>query len=146
MAKQNSFYSKYGKRIVDLIISIPAIILISPVIMVVAFLVKIKLGSPVIFSQLRPGKDGKIFRLYKFRTMTDKRDESGELLEDKYRLTSFGKKLRASSLDELPELINIIKGDMGLVGPRPMPISKVVVRMWAWIYSREVCTCRVITR
>ena len=123
MAKQNSFYSKYGKRIVDLLISIPAIILISPVIMVVAFLVKIKLGSPVIFSQLRPGKDGKIFRLYKFRTMTDKRDESGELLEDKYRLTSFGKKLRASSLDELPELINIIKGDMGLVGPRPLLVE-----------------------
>lgn len=123
MAKQNSFYSKYGKRIVDLIISIPAIILISPVIMVVAFLVKIKLGSPVIFSQLRPGKDGKIFRLYKFRTMTDKRDESGELLEDKYRLTSFGKKLRASSLDELPELINIIKGDMSLVGPRPLLVE-----------------------
>lgn len=123
VAKQNSFYSKYGKRIVDLIISIPAIILISPVIMVVAFLVKIKLGSPVIFSQLRPGKDGKIFRLYKFRTMTDKRDESGELLEDKYRLTSFGKKLRASSLDELPELINIIKGDMGLVGPRPLLVE-----------------------
>lgn len=123
MAKQNSFYSKYGKRIVDLIISIPAIILISPVIMVVAFLVKIKLGSPVIFSQLRPGKDGKIFRLYKFRTMTDKRDEGGELLEDKYRLTSFGKKLRASSLDELPELINIIKGDMGLVGPRPLLVE-----------------------
>lgn len=116
-------YQKYIKRILDVILSLAGIIVLSPVMLLTAFLVRIKLGSPVIFKQKRPGKNEKIFEMYKFRSMTDKRDEVGELLSDEVRLTEFGKKLRATSLDELPELFNILKGDMSVVGPRPLLIE-----------------------
>lgn len=120
MKQNKGFYERFGKRIMDVILSLLALIILSPVMLVVWCLVKIKLGSPAIFKQERPGKDGKIFKLYKFRTMTDERDENGELLPDEIRLTKFGKRLRSTSLDELPELWNIIKGDMSIVGPRPL--------------------------
>ena len=115
-------YAKYIKRTLDFILSLIALIVLSPVLLVVAILVRIKLGSPIIFKQQRPGKDEKIFTLYKFRTMTDKKDENGNLLPDSERLTKFGKVLRSTSLDELPELVNILKGDMSIVGPRPLLI------------------------
>lgn len=114
------FYENYIKRPQDVICAAVAFIVLSPVMFVIALLVRIKLGSPVIFTQDRPGKDGKIFKLYKFRTMTDKRGADGELLPDEKRLTMFGKKLRSTSLDELPELFNVLKGDMSIVGPRPL--------------------------
>lgn len=113
-------YEKYVKRGLDAFLSTGALIVFSPILLVTAVLVRIKLGSPVLFTQERPGRDGRIFKLYKFRTMTDKRDENGELLPDDVRLTNFGRKLRATSLDEMPELINMIKGDMAVVGPRPL--------------------------
>lgn len=113
-------YQKYIKRGLDFILSLIASIILSPVILVVAVLVRVKLGSPVLFKQQRPGKNEKIFSMYKFRTMTDERDENGELLPDEVRLTKFGKILRSTSLDELPELFNIVKGDMSIVGPRPL--------------------------
>lgn len=113
-------YEKYIKRPQDFLCALAATIVLSPVMGVTALLVKNKLGTPVLFTQDRPGKDGKVFKLYKFRTMTDARDENGELLPDEIRLTSFGKKLRSTSLDELPELFNILKGDMAVVGPRPL--------------------------
>lgn len=116
-------YRDYIKRFLDIVLSAGAIIVLSPVMAVTAVLVRVKLGSPVIFKQKRPGKDEKIFEMYKFRSMTDARDENGELLPDEVRLTSFGKKLRASSLDELPELFNILKGDMSVVGPRPLLVQ-----------------------
>ena len=116
-------YRDYIKRFLDIVLSAGAIVVLSPVMAVTAVLVRIKLGSPVIFKQKRPGKDERIFEMYKFRSMTDARDENGELLPDEVRLTSFGKKLRASSLDELPELFNILKGDMSVVGPRPLPVQ-----------------------
>ncbi len=116
-------YQKYIKRILDFTLSILAIIILSPVMLILYILVRIKLGKPAIFKQQRPGKDEKIFTLYKFRTMTNKTDEQGNLLPDEKRLTSFGKKLRSTSLDELPELINIIKGDMSIVGPRPLLVE-----------------------
>lgn len=116
-------YERFVKRPLDLVLSVLALVVLSPVLAVTAILVRIKLGSPVLFSQERPGKDEKIFRLYKFRSMTDARDENGALLPDEVRLTDFGKKLRATSLDELPELINIIKGDMAIVGPRPLVVQ-----------------------
>ena len=112
-------YKNYLKRVMDFILSLLAIIVLSPVLLVVAVLVRTKLGSPVLFTQERPGKDEKIFKLYKFRTMTDEKDEHGNLLSDEVRLTKFGKMLRSTSLDELPELFNILKGDMSIVGPRP---------------------------
>jgi len=115
-----NLYEKYIKRIMDFIISLIAIVLLSPIMLLVAILVKIKLGGPVIFKQARPGKNEKIFYMYKFRSMSNEKDENGKLLPDEKRLTSFGKKLRASSLDELPELFNILKGDMSIVGPRPL--------------------------
>ena len=118
--KPYGVYEKYIKRPLDCSLSTGALIVLSPVLGVTALLVKTKLGSPVLFTQERPGKDEKIFKLYKFRTMTDERDENGELLPDDVRLTKFGKALRATSLDELPELLNIIKGDMAVVGPRPL--------------------------
>lgn len=121
--KPYGLYEKYFKRIVDIVCSFGAIILLSWLYVIVALLVKTKLGSPVIFCQQRPGKNGRIFKLYKFRTMTDERDENGELLPDEIRLTEFGKALRASSLDELPELFNILKGDMSIIGPRPLLVS-----------------------
>lgn len=116
-------YRRYFKRPMDFILSLIAIIVLSPVLLVVAILVRTKLGSPVIFSQKRPGLNEKIFTLYKFRTMTDEKDKFGELLPDSVRLTKFGKFLRSTSLDELPELFNIIKGDMSIVGPRPLLIQ-----------------------
>lgn len=113
-------YEAYIKRPLDFCLSLGALIVLSPVMGIIAILVKTKLGSPVIFKQPRPGKDEKIFNIYKFRTMTDERDENGELLPDDVRLTDFGKFLRSTSLDELPELINMVKGDMAVVGPRPL--------------------------
>ena len=117
---KKGFYEKYIKRPQDFLCALAAIIVLSPVMLITAILVKIKLGSPVIFTQDRPGLHGKIFKLYKFRSMTDERDEHGNLLPDEVRLTSFGKKLRSSSLDELPELFNMLKVDMSVVGPRPL--------------------------
>ncbi len=119
-------YEKYIKRILDIILSLIGIIVFSPVMLLIAILVKKKLGSPVIFKQPRPGKNEKIFYMYKFRSMTDKKDKDGKLLPDKIRVTEFGKKLRESSLDELPELINILKGDMSIVGPRPQLVKDMV--------------------
>lgn len=116
-------YRKYVKRPMDFILALIGIILLSPVFLIVAILVRVKLGSPIIFKQKRPGLNEKIFTLYKFRTMTDKRDKDGELLPDSVRLTKFGKFLRSTSLDELPEFINILKGDMSIVGPRPLLIQ-----------------------
>lgn len=116
-------YAKYIKRILDFILSLIAFIILSPVMIVIYILVRIKLGKPAIFKQQRPGKDEKIFTLYKFRTMTDDKDENGNLLPDSQRLTKFGKFLRSTSLDELPELFNIIKGDMAIVGPRPLLVE-----------------------
>lgn len=116
-------YRKYIKRILDFTLSLIALIVLSPILLITAILVKIKLGSPIIFKQQRPGKNEKIFTLYKFRTMTDKKDEEGNLLPDEQRLTKFGKILRSTSIDELPELINILKGDMAIVGPRPLLVK-----------------------
>lgn len=116
-------YKKYIKRLLDIIISLFGLIILSPILLIVSILIKIKLGSPVIFSQERPGKDEKIFKLYKFRTMTNKKDENGNLLPNEQRLTKFGKIIRSTSLDELPELINILKGDMSLIGPRPLLVK-----------------------
>ena len=116
-------YRHFFKRFFDFTLSLIALILLSPIFIIVAILVKIKLGSPVIFCQERPGKDEKLFKMYKFRSMTSERDEVGNLLPDEVRLTSFGKKLRSTSLDELPELFNILKGDMSIVGPRPLLVK-----------------------
>lgn len=116
-------YARGIKRILDFVIALFGMMISSPLLLLLCLLVRCKLGSPVLFTQERPGKGEKIFKLYKFRTMTDERDENGELLPDSRRLTKFGKALRASSLDELPELINILNGDMSLVGPRPLLVS-----------------------
>ena len=116
----------YIKRLLDFVLAMLALIILSPVLGVTALLVRLKLGSPVIFRQPRPGKAEKIFTLYKFRTMTEDRDENGQLLSDEERLTKFGRALRATSLDELPELINILKGDMSFVGPRPLLVRDMV--------------------
>lgn len=113
-------YQKWVKRVLDIVLSGIGIIILSPVVLGTALLVRIKLGSPVVFKQKRPGKDDKLFELYKFRTMNDMKDETGELLPDEQRLTPFGRWLRTTSLDETPELINIFKGDMSIVGPRPL--------------------------
>ena len=116
-------YKKYIKRLLDFILSLIGLIILSPVLLIVAILVRIKLGKPVLFKQKRPGLNEKIFTLYKFRTMTDQKDEEGNLLPDSQRLTKFGKALRSTSLDELPELFNILKGDMSIVGPRPLLVE-----------------------
>lgn len=113
-------YKHFFKRLIDFILSLIALIVLSPILLIVAILVRTKLGSPIIFKQERPGLNEKIFTLYKFRTMTDAKDEQGNLLPDEIRLTKFGKLLRSTSLDELPELFNILKGDMAIVGPRPL--------------------------
>ncbi|MGN9410332.1 sugar transferase, partial [Enterococcus faecium] len=123
MMRKKTFYQLFGKRILDILLSGIALIVLSPIILIVGFLVRIKLGSPIIFKQERPGKSEKIFSMYKFRTMTDERDHNGEYLPDEIRLTKFGKMLRATSLDELPELWNILKGDMSIVGPRPLLVE-----------------------
>lgn len=119
-------YARYIKRILDVLLSGCALVVLSPVLLIVAVLVRTKLGSPVIFCQERPGKNEKIFKMYKFRSMTDARDENGELLPDEVRLTRFGRTLRSTSLDELPELWNIFKGDMSIVGPRPQLVRDMV--------------------
>lgn len=119
-------YKKFIKRFLDLILSLMALIILMPLMLIIYILVRVKLGKPAIFKQERPGKDEKIFTLYKFRTMTDEKDENGNLLPDEQRLTKFGKMLRSTSLDELPELVNIIKGDMSIVGPRPLLVRNMV--------------------
>ena len=119
-------YAKYIKRPMDFTLSLLAIIVLSPIMGITALLVKIKLGSPVLFKQPRPGKDEKIFNMYKFRSMTDEKDENGKLLPDDIRLTKFGRLLRKTSLDELPELFNILKGDMSIIGPRPQLVRDMV--------------------
>ena len=126
-----TLYRKGIKRLLDIVISAAALLVLSPLLLVVALLVRIKLGSPVIFKQPRPGRHGKIFTLYKFRTMLDAVDASGEPLADEKRLTSFGKLLRSTSLDELPELWNILRGDMSIVGPRPLRVE------YLPLYSKE---------
>lgn len=120
---KKGIYEKYIKRPQDFICATCGLIVLSPVMLITAVLVRTKLGSPIIFKQERPGLNEKVFKLYKFRTMTDQKDENGNLLPDDVRLTKFGKILRSTSLDELPELINIIKGDMAIVGPRPLLVS-----------------------
>lgn len=121
-----TFYQRYGKRAIDLCLSLILLILFWCVLAIVALLVRFKLGSPVLFRQPRPGKDEKIFNLYKFRSMTDERDENGNLLPDEMRLTKFGKGLRATSLDELPEVFNIVLGEMAIIGPRPQLVRDMV--------------------
>lgn len=125
-------YRNYIKRLLDILISLTGMLLLSPVYLIVAILVRVRLGSPVIFHQERPGYQERIFILCKFRTMTDERDENGELLPDSVRLTKFGLFLRKTSLDELPELWNILKGDMSLIGPRPLLVSYL-----PWYTQRE---------
>ncbi len=120
---RSNLYSKYFKRPMDIVLTLLAIILLWPVFLAIAILVRVKLGTPAIFRQKRPGLQEKIFTLYKFRTMNEQRDEKGELLPDSVRLTPFGKWLRSTSLDELPELWNILKGDMSIVGPRPLLVQ-----------------------
>jgi lipopolysaccharide/colanic/teichoic acid biosynthesis glycosyltransferase len=119
---KGGLYRRFFKSLMDFILSSIAIIVLSPLLFVVALLVRTKLGSPVIFKQKRPGLNEKVFTLYKFRTMTDERGENGELLPDRMRLTKFGRLLRSTSLDELPELFNIIRGDMSIIGPRPLHV------------------------
>ncbi|MGV2444986.1 UNVERIFIED_CONTAM: sugar transferase [Bacillus sp. ATCC 13368] len=116
-------YRRFIKRAMDFILSLIAIVILSPILLVVALLVRVKLGSPVLFKQKRPGLNEDVFLMYKFRTMTDERDEHGELLPDNVRLTRFGRLLRSTSLDELPELFNILRGDMSIVGPRPLLVQ-----------------------
>lgn len=123
MERKQGIYEKYIKRPQDFLCALAASIVLSPIMLVTAILVRVKLGSPCLFTQERPGKDGKIFKLYKFRSMTDEKDADGALLPDYIRLTRFGKLLRSTSLDELPELFNILKGDMSVVGPRPLLVQ-----------------------
>lgn len=121
--KPYGIYERFFKRALDVFCSLLAIVVFWWLFVIVAILVRVKLGSPVLFTQDRPGKDEKIFKLYKFRTMTDARDENGNLLPDDVRLTKFGRLLRSTSLDELPEVFNILKGDMSIIGPRPLLVS-----------------------
>ncbi|MDE7187942.1 MAG: sugar transferase [Lachnospiraceae bacterium] len=125
-------YKNGVKRCLDFLLSLCGIIVLSPVLLTLCILVRVKLGSPVLFRQERPGRNEKVFTLCKFRTMTDKRDENGNLLPDEVRLTKFGKLLRSTSLDELPELFNILKGDMSIIGPRPL-----LVRYLPWYKEEE---------
>lgn len=122
-ARKSSIYERYVKRAIDFVIALVFIALFWWLYLILAVLVRVKLGSPVLFTQERPGKDEKIFKMYKFRSMTDERGEDGELLPDEMRLTKFGKALRSTSLDELPEVFNILKGDMSLIGPRPLLVK-----------------------
>ena len=126
LTNQKCFYQRFVKRPMDFILSLMAIIALSPVLIIVGVLVRVKLGSPVLFKQKRPGLNEKIFTMYKFRTMTDQKDENGELLPDSVRLTKFGRMLRSTSLDEFPELFNILRGDMSIVGPRPQLVRDMV--------------------
>lgn len=120
---KGGIYRRFIKRPMDFVLSLIAIIALSWLLLIVAILVRLKLGSPILFTQKRPGMNEKIFKMYKFRTMTDQRDENGKLLPDNIRLTKFGKFLRSTSLDELPELFNILKGDMSVIGPRPLLVQ-----------------------
>lgn len=120
---KKTLYSRIFKRFIDIFVSFISILILSPIMLIIALLVWIFLGSPIVFTQKRPGKNEKIFKIYKFRTMSNKTDKDGKLLPDSMRLTKFGKILRATSLDELPELFNILKGDMSLVGPRPLSVK-----------------------
>lgn len=126
MARREGFYERYGKRLLDIVCALLALVVFSWLYVILAVLVRVKLGSPVLFTQPRPGKDEKIFKLYKFRSMTDERDKDGNLLPDEVRLTKFGRALRGTSLDELPEAINILKGDMSVIGPRPQLVRDMV--------------------
>ena len=126
MTKKQGIYERYIKRLLDIVCALAALIVFGWLYIIVAVLVRVKLGAPVLFVQPRPGKDEKIFKLYKFRTMTDAQDEHGELLPDEIRLTAFGRSLRAASLDELPEAFNILKGDMSVIGPRPQLVRDMV--------------------
>ena len=126
LVNNGGVYKKYIKRPMDFILSLCALIVLAPVLLIIAILVRINLGTPVLFKQKRPGLNEKIFTLYKFRTMTDERDENGDQLPDSVRLTKFGRLLRSTSLDELPELFNILKGDMSIVGPRPQLVRDMV--------------------
>ena len=130
--KPFGIYERFIKRPLDAFLSTGAFIVFSPILLLTAILVRLKLGSPVLFSQERLGRDETIFKLYKFRTMTDQKDENGKLMPDELRLTSFGKMLRSTSLDELPELINMIKGEMAVVGPRPL-----LVRNLPWFSDEQ---------
>lgn len=123
MNKKNNIYSKYIKRFIDIILSVVVILLCWWLFLIVALCVKVNIGSPIIFKQERPGKNGKIFNLYKFRSMSNAKDEEGDFLPDSQRLTKFGRVLRSTSLDEIPEIFNILKGDMSLVGPRPLLVK-----------------------
>ena len=123
MHKTYGFYEKYIKRPQDFLCALVAIIVLSPIMAITAIVVRVKIGTPILFKQERPGKNSKIFKLYKFRTMTNEKNENVNLLPDDERLTTFGKCLRATSLDELPELLNILKGDMAVVGPRPLLVK-----------------------
>lgn len=155
MKHQAGLYEAYVKRLLDLVLSAVALLLLSPVILVVAILVRCNLGAPVIFCQERPGKDEEIFKLYKFRSMTDACDAYGQLLPDELRLTRFGRFLRSTSLDELPELWNIFKGDMSIVGPRPLLVKYLPLYNeeqrhrhdvtpgltgWAQVHGRNLCS------
>ena len=155
MEHQAGLYEAYVKRLLDLVLSAVALLLLSPVILVVAILVRCNLGAPVIFCQERPGKDEEIFKLYKFRSMTDACDAYGEPLTDELRLTRFGRFLRSTSLDELPELWNIFKGDMSIVGPRPLLVKYLPLYNeeqrhrhdvtpgltgWAQVHGRNLCS------
>ena len=155
MEHQAGLYEAYVKRLLDLVLSAVALLLLSPVILLVAILVRCNLGAPVIFCQERPGKDEEIFKLYKFRSMTDACDAYGELLPDELRLTRFGRFLRSTSLDELPELWNIFKGDMSIVGPRPLLVKYLPLYNeeqrhrhdvtpgltgWAQVHGRNLCS------
>lgn len=133
MKHKTTFYEKCIKRLLDILLSGGALLILWPVLLMTAILVRTKLGSPVIFCQERPGKDEKIFKLYKFRSMTDAKDENGNLLPDEIRLTKFGKLLRSTSMDELPELWNILRGDMSIVGPRPLLVK------YLPLYNEEQC-------
>lgn len=126
MDRREGIYQRYIKRILDILCALAALTVFGWLYIIVAILVRVKLGSPVLFTQPRPGKDEKIFKLYKFRTMTDARDEQGNLLPDDVRLTPFGRSLRSTSLDELPEAFNILKGDMSVIGPRPQLVRDMV--------------------
>lgn len=131
LSQKDGFYKKLIKRPLDFTISLMMLIILSPLLLVVAILVRKKLGSPILFKQKRPGLNEKIFMMYKFRTMTEEKDENGELLPDSVRLTRFGKLLRSTSIDELPELLNILKGDMSFIGPRPLLVD------YLSLYSEE---------
>lgn len=129
--KKGNFYENYWKRILDIFLSTLAILILSPLFLIIMFLVLVKLGSPIIFKQNRPGKNGVIFKMYKFRSMTNEKNSNGQILSDELRITKFGSFLRSSSLDELPELFNILKGDMSFVGPRPLLVE------YLSLYSQE---------